>query len=216
MPRRATLLYLPHGRVVVSAVDALAGLPLAERVLRRPSRRLRAVIVWLPRRVVPRRAARRLRSSREIVRSPGDRRTREWRSASDVAGRPVTAIGAGTVVSPALLAARDGLRSRGRSRSCDVPAGPDWPESGVLRLAARRAADRAAPRSELAARRRRAAAAAVRRGRRRTAARGSRCGSRRRRISPTPKTTIRRAATRTPTRRSRGSIAACRCRSASR
>jgi phosphatidylglycerophosphate synthase len=73
-----------------------------------------------------------------IARTPA-----EWREAIvglDPSG-PVTAIGPGTVVSPALLAAAAGIVP-GDTAIKDVPAGPRWPASGVLRLAARDAADR--------------------------------------------------------------------------
>jgi hypothetical protein len=67
----------------------------------------------------------------------------------------VTVVGAGTVVSPALLEAAMAF-APAADQVCDVPAGPDWQESGVLRAGREAAADCARLASELAARRRRA------------------------------------------------------------
>jgi phosphatidylglycerophosphate synthase len=81
----------------------------------------------------------------------------QWREAlADLApSAPVTAIGAGTIVSTALLAEARALSAEaGTAR--DVPAGPVWPESGVLRLAAQDAASPWAVADALAERRSRA------------------------------------------------------------
>jgi 1L-myo-inositol 1-phosphate cytidylyltransferase / CDP-L-myo-inositol myo-inositolphosphotransferase len=119
---------LPHADdVLVPASTRVAGLPIAERVVR---------------------AARRAGYSRVIVQSSGPCTDATFEG-------PVTVVGAGTVVSPALLEAAlaftpavDGV--------CDVPAGPDWPESGVLRAGPAAATAHARLASELAARRQRA------------------------------------------------------------
>ena len=133
--RGATLLYWPQDSAqTVPATARLAGLPLAERVIR---------------------AAARAGYTRMVVRMDGcDHRTRsllrrlrtavpgvvlaESREAVSEAvrtahGRFVTAIGADTIVSPALLElAATIVPEPGEIR--DVPAGPEWRRSGVLRL----------------------------------------------------------------------------------
>ena len=161
----STLLYLPYDDgVSVPPSTRLAGLPLAERVLR-PA--LRAgytrLIVWLPRDGTRNRAATREGALRRTLKTVGGAITiaetaQQWRDAlSDLApGTPVTAIGAGTIVSTALLAdARDLTVEPDGVR--DIPAGPNWPQSGALRLTAERAAiPRASPPSWRGAGRRRA------------------------------------------------------------
>jgi hypothetical protein len=123
-----TLLYLPHaGDVTIPPSTRLAGIAIAERVVR---------------------AARRAGYSRVIVLSPGS-------CTGDTFEAPVTVVGAGTVVSPALLEAAMAF-APAADQVCDVPAGPDWQESGVLRAGREAAADCARLASELAARRRRA------------------------------------------------------------
>jgi phosphatidylglycerophosphate synthase len=140
-----TLLYLPYDDAVsVPPSTRLAGLPLAERVLR-PARRAgyTRVIVWLPEAdSKPRREA-----LRRILQTAGAGVTiagtaQQWRDAlSDLApDAPVTAIGAGTIVSTALLADARTLSAEPDTVR-DVPAGPDWPRSGALRMTADLAAD---------------------------------------------------------------------------
>ncbi len=135
------LLYLPvNDRVHVSPWIRLAGLPRAERVLRPALRSgYDRVIVWDPSNDA---------RLRQLARTLGDRVTLthhvdEWRSAVGALGvRTVTAIGAGTVVSPALLAdarlladLEGGLRLKPDAPEwIHVPAGPEWPETGVLRV----------------------------------------------------------------------------------
>jgi phosphatidylglycerophosphate synthase len=125
--------------VRVSPFSRIAGLPVAERVLRSALRaHYGRVIVLIDDETEAgmRRLAREMRGSIQCVRSS------EWRDALGAlpADQPVTVIGAGTVVSPALLKdaadvpVEDGVR--------DVPAGLAWPVSGVLRL---RAAEALAP-----------------------------------------------------------------------
>ena len=153
-----TLLYFPHDAAVSVPPSArLAGLPLAERVLR-PAHRAgySRIIVWLPAGTCNdapssrlRRLARTIGGAVRVVQNES-----EWRDA--LAGLAptdaVTAIGAGTVVSTALLEdARDLPVTTNGVR--DVPAGPDFRVSGVLRLTAAGAASPAAVLARLAERR---------------------------------------------------------------
>ena len=156
-----TLLYFPHdASVSVPPSARLAGLPLAERVLR-PAHRAgySRIVVWLPDGTCNGEPSSRLR---RLARTIGGavriaRNENEWRNAlAELAPTDaVTAIGAGTVVSTALLedardlpVTTDGVR--------DVPAGPDFRVSGVLRLTAAGAASPAAVLAQLAERRQRA------------------------------------------------------------
>jgi phosphatidylglycerophosphate synthase len=158
--RTHTLLYFPHDAAVSVPPSArLAGLPLAERVLR-PAWRAgyTRILVWLPGSACKSAPEPRLR---RLLRTIGGTVTvatseHEWRDllAHLGPGEAVTAIGAGSVVSTALLEdARDlpvvtaGVR--------DVPAGPDYLVSGVLRLAAATAASPATVLALLAERRER-------------------------------------------------------------
>ena len=160
--RPPTLIYVPQDDgVKVPPTAHLAGLPITERVLRAATRAgYTRIIVWTP-------AAggsadvtglRRLASSigANIRVAVTDA---EWQAATAPlhASDPVTAIGAGTVVSPALL---EDARSivPAADQVVDVPAGPEWPESGVLRLQAADAVDRERLAGELHARRVRALA----------------------------------------------------------
>ncbi len=138
-----TLLYFPEDPAVdVPATARLAGLAIAERVLRAASRAgYSRILIWLPARDTAANAletlARRAHGA-EIV------RTREgWQAAlARIPGlTPVTALGSGTVVSPALLEDAT-LTTAGAGQNVDVPAGAEWPESGVIRLLA---ADAAVP-----------------------------------------------------------------------
>ena len=147
----STLLYLPHaGDVTVPPSARLAGLPIAERVVR---------------------AAQRAGYSRVIVLSSGLEGTRartlpgvrfvqtmkQWHDAIDSTGCDcaLTVIGAGTVVSPALLEAAAAV-APAADDVCDVPAGTDWTETGVLRAGIEIARDCTRLESELASRRARA------------------------------------------------------------
>jgi phosphatidylglycerophosphate synthase len=157
---RATLLYLPsdpHIRVAPHA--RVAGLPIAERVLRSARRaHYDRIVVWLPRT-----AGTDLCTTIQSVAADVDgdivvaRTAAEWEAAvrDSKSITAVTVIGGGTVVSPALLAsAQQAAAAAGEIR--DVPAGDDWPESGVLRVAARDAYDVNRLLAALALRRRRA------------------------------------------------------------
>ena len=147
--RASTLLYFPHDAAVSVPPSArLAGLPLVERVLL-PARRAgyTRILVWLPDGACSGAPGPRLR---RLLRSFGEvvtvaTREDQWREALAHLdpGEAVTAIGAGTVVSTALLEdARDLPVVAGGVR--DVPAGPGYRVSGVLRLAADTAASPAA------------------------------------------------------------------------
>lgn len=158
----STLLFFPlDSDVQVSPMARLAGLPICERVLR-PA--LRAgygrIIVWAPRdrrsgQPPERRLQRLAREFRHVVTVVEDEA--QWQNA--LAGIPqgeaVTAIGAGTVVSTALLSEAHTIAAPPAGVR-DVPAGLDWRESGVLRLTALQAASPDAVMSAIAGRRRRA------------------------------------------------------------
>jgi phosphatidylglycerophosphate synthase len=137
-PQGPVLLYLMRDpRVTVSPHVRLAGLPLSERILRAAFHAgYSRVIVWGQRAADP--------DDREFQRTVTQfggrvtlaRTTEEWRAAVDAvnASGSVTAIGAGTLVSPALLAeAASQTAQPGTVR--DVAAGESWPISGVIRLA---------------------------------------------------------------------------------
>jgi phosphatidylglycerophosphate synthase len=162
---RPTLFYFPQDDdVAVKPSARLAGLALAERVLRASQKAgYTRIVAWAP-------AARECRTSearrlRRIVRELGGRVTiamneNEWQEAVRplATSDPVTVIGAGTIVSHALLTSARTMPplAHGNDAVRDVPAGPDWPESGVLRVPAEVAIDRERILSELRARRTRA------------------------------------------------------------
>jgi phosphatidylglycerophosphate synthase/uncharacterized membrane protein YbhN (UPF0104 family) len=140
-PEGPVLLYVSADpAVTVPQTATIAGLPIAERVLRSAFRAGYArAIVWSPGADAVRlqRLARDIRGDIRIV-SSADAWRGELSPLSPSAA--VTAIGAGTVVSPALLedaasltAPVDGAR--------DVAAGDSWPVTGVLRMRAGNAAD---------------------------------------------------------------------------
>ena len=160
--RRPTLLYVPHDRgVALSACDRLGGLPIGERVLRSALRAgYTRIVVWAGedaactggRAAAIRRLARKVRGNILVAATH-----REWADAVRVVppAQPVTVIGAGTVVSPALLADARSIVPAG-GEILDVPCGDVWPESGVVRMAAADAVDLEEVRAALAARRDRA------------------------------------------------------------
>jgi len=157
----ATLLYFPNApSVSVPASAKLAGLPVAERVVRAAVRAgYSRIVVWAPESAhqtslvrLLRRLALETGNTVSVATVP-----REWDAA--MASIPpthwVTIVGAGTVVSTALLrSARDLADEAGWS--LDVAAGPEWPESGVIRMIAGDARDRQHVVEELALRRQRA------------------------------------------------------------
>jgi phosphatidylglycerophosphate synthase len=128
----------------VSPRTRLAGLPIAERVLRSARRAgYDRIVVWLPGSAAKDvagavRSAAAAAGGDIILAATPD----EWASAIHASETIVamTVVGAGTVVSPALLASAQQIAaSPGEFR--DVPAGSAWPESGVLRVAATEALD---------------------------------------------------------------------------
>jgi phosphatidylglycerophosphate synthase len=136
-PTGAVLLYFPEGAgEEIGPTARLAGLPIAERVVRSAVRAgydrifistggTDAGTVALLRRLAA--------SMREVTLVSGNDGIRTaLESAADQ--RQVTAIGAGLVVSPALLQQALTLRP-GAGEILDVAPGADWPQSGVLRLA---------------------------------------------------------------------------------
>jgi phosphatidylglycerophosphate synthase len=161
----STLFYFPQDDDVAVAPSArLAGLAIAERVLRASLKAgYTRIVAWAP-------AAREWRTGdvkrlRTIVKELGGQiivatTDEEWRVAIQPLQmlEPVTVIGAGTVVSYQLLSSARPLRAVSEENDgiIDVPAGPDWPESGVLRAPAAAAIDRERMLSELRSRRARA------------------------------------------------------------
>ena len=141
------LLYLAqHGRIF----DRIAGLPIAERVLRAAFRAGYSRVIAL----VAETSAVRLRSlargihgATTIVTEAG-----AWHDA--VAALPgaagVTVIGPGTVVSTALMQDAASMKPLGPGQVCDVAAGRQWPVSGVFRVLPADAIDVAALQRELA------------------------------------------------------------------
>lgn len=140
------LLYIMRDpSVTVSPHIRLAGLPLSERILRAALRAGYArVLVWTGRDAAGdgafQRTAAQFGGRVTLVRTDD-----EWRTAVAVLdpAQTVTAIGAGTLVSPALLADAT-THVAGRGVPFDVAAGAAWPASGVIRLAASDAGDPAA------------------------------------------------------------------------
>lgn len=130
------LLYLPTDAAVrVSPFDSIAGLPIAERVLRSAFRaRYDRVIVLAdgPLASALRGTARDIRGDIRIVANAA-----EWRRALAAVppGIPTVAIGAGTVVSPAMLEDA-AVAAPSPDAARDVAAGADLPVSGVLRVRA--------------------------------------------------------------------------------
>jgi uncharacterized protein (TIRG00374 family) len=148
-----TLLYLMRDpRVRVSPHVRLAGLPLSERILRAAFKaNVGRVIVWVgppADATTPGVQTLEDRSFERMAAQFGERvllarTSEEWRAAlaSIDGSETVTAIGAGTLVSPALLA--DALACPAGSGAIrDVAAGEQWPVSGVVKISAHDGADR--------------------------------------------------------------------------
>jgi phosphatidylglycerophosphate synthase len=160
--RPPTLIYFPQDDdVKVPPTARLAGLPIAERVLRAATRAgYTRIIVWAPAAggsadvTGLHRVASSIGANIRVTATEA-----EWQAAMALlhASDPVTTIGAGTVVSPALLEAARSIVPAA-DRVVDVPAGSEWLESGVLRLQAADAADRERLAGKLRARRVRALA----------------------------------------------------------
>jgi uncharacterized protein (TIRG00374 family) len=142
-PSGPVLLYLPLDDAAgVSPFARVAGLPIAERVMRSAFRARYARVIVLADRAISSRLRRIARDIRGDVRIVTD--GHGWRQAIAAlpAGSRVTAIGAGRVVSPALLEDAASLATNG-SEPGDVAAGERWPVSGVLRVDAADAIDAA-------------------------------------------------------------------------
>ena len=142
--RGPILLYVPGNNADgVSPFTRIAGLPIAERVLRSAFRAGFARVFVHAGADVSAQLRHMLRDIKGDVRIHSD--ARDWHRA--LAALPddevVTAIGPGTVVSPALLSDAAALSLRDGD-PCDVPAGVDWPVSGVLRMRASAARDASA------------------------------------------------------------------------
>ena len=154
-PPGATLLYLPHDDGVgVHPTARLAGLPIAERVIRAASRAGydRILVDASTLDAAARTLLRRLSSS-----VPGLEPA--W-SADDWRGRlaALAERGAATVAGPGTVASRALFEEAAATavdpgEVRDVPAGAAWPASGLLRIALADAADVGALRSALTERR---------------------------------------------------------------
>ena len=151
-----TLLYLPaaDGQQVLPTAR-LAGLPILERVVRSAARAgYDRILVW----TAGADAGTRARLARLAGAVPGVQMVASaeaWRAAVLEAGEGVTVVGPATVASSALLELARTVGA-GAGRASDVPAGPGWIESGVLRACPADAADAGWLARELAERRRRA------------------------------------------------------------
>jgi phosphatidylglycerophosphate synthase len=152
-----TLVYFPDApSLSVPAFAKLAGLPILERVVRPAVRAgYSRILVWAPETAARTQLTRRLSGlAREMgVRIDVATVEGEWLAAiaSMPPARSLSIIGAGTVVSTALLRAARELPAEA-GRSLDVPAGRGWPESGVIRMTAADARDHELVARELAAR----------------------------------------------------------------
>jgi phosphatidylglycerophosphate synthase len=145
-PAATTLLYLPYDPAHdVQPTARVAGLPLVERVVKSAARAgYNHIVVWT--RDVPQQARAVLRELAMTV--PGvilATSEDQWRGAIDELPDDAfaTVVGAGTVVSPALLSMATALQPE-EGRILDVPAGAEWRQSGVLRVSASDARDRGA------------------------------------------------------------------------
>ena len=154
-PQQSILLYIPQDPGVRVSPDVrLSGMPAGERVVRAA---LRAgyshLVIFQPdgeARDAP--LFRRLAEQLEKIRVTET--VEEWQREIGKLDRrtPLTAIGAGTVVSPALLV-QAAATATNVGAAVDVPAGGDWPISGVIRITAADALDPGWLRAALSARR---------------------------------------------------------------
>jgi phosphatidylglycerophosphate synthase len=131
------LLFLPEDAGVnVSAGVRLAGLAIGERIVRAALRAgYTRVFVWQPEAAANARLFDAL--ARQLEGVAVLRSVEAWREAIATLdpALAVTVVGAGTVVSPALLADAAAL-DMGEDAVRDVPAGADWPVTGVIRVRA--------------------------------------------------------------------------------
>lgn len=144
---RPVLLYLPgDGTSAVSPFARVAGLPVAERVLRSALRAGygRVLVLSADMGAQLRKIARNISRDVQIVSAE------DWsQTLSAVPGNAVvTAIGGGTIVSPALMADAATVDA-GVGDIADVPAGSEWPVSGVIRVCTADARDAASLSAEL-------------------------------------------------------------------
>lgn len=142
-PPRATLLYLPHDPAfAVGPTTRLAGLRLVERVVRSAARAgYSSILVWVE--GAPAQTLDAVQALARLIPAVTPiSSAEELRAALNAPGSSpyVTAVGPGTVVSPALLASARGILPASGDVS-DVAAGSAWPESGVLRLLREEARD---------------------------------------------------------------------------
>jgi phosphatidylglycerophosphate synthase len=157
-PPPSTLLYFPYdAAVTVPPFARLAGLPIAERVLRAARRAgYTQIIVWAPSPAHKSGDGHRMRRMARdvggsiIIATTGE----QWDAARAHldAAEPVTVIGAGTVVSPALLDEARSIPVTGDAAR-DVRASADHRVSGVLRVTAAAASHPATVAAALAERR---------------------------------------------------------------
>jgi phosphatidylglycerophosphate synthase len=139
LPGRPVLLYIPRDpQVEVAPSVRFAGMPLGERIIRSAFRAgYGRVIVWEPEGSAgasPRMFSRLAGDLRNVT-IARDRSSLGAALTELTSNHDVTIVGAGTLVSPALL--RDAAAVRAEPGEIeDVPAGDDWPVSGVLRAPA--------------------------------------------------------------------------------
>lgn len=155
-PQPPVLLYIPRDAAVQVSPDVrLSGMHAGERIVRSALRAgYSRILIWEPERPgsVPSRMFARLAHQLDDVSIA--RTAEEWKEAIGQLdpAMPVTIVGPGTVVSSALLA-HAALVPAEPSRAADVPAGADWPVSGVIRMTAADASDPRAVSEALALRR---------------------------------------------------------------
>jgi phosphatidylglycerophosphate synthase len=144
----AVLYLMRDPRVRLSPHVRLAGLPLSERVLRAALRAgAETVLVWVDNRPADCLTPHELACHRAFERTAarlGDqvrlvRDVETWRTVVRAFDK-VTVVGPGTLVSPALLQ-RANSYPPSAGIIADVPAGTEWPVSGVLRTTGAEAAD---------------------------------------------------------------------------
>ena len=144
VPSSATgpmLLYIPSDPAVdVSPLTRIAGLPIAERILRSAFRAGYSRVYVMAQDAVASAVRRIARDVNGDIRILADDRAWHDAVAALPEGTELTVAGAGTVVSPALL--QDAAQvSPDAGEIHDVAAGREWPASGLLRMRAGTAKD---------------------------------------------------------------------------